>query len=161
KLWKFFAYDPEVNSDTARTDLSLIDALADIFVANNYSLAAVLNAMFLREEFYADTTRTVKSPVEYVVGSLRMLHGKLAGSTREAVGQDTLANMGQELFNPPDVFSWRGNLSWITTQTMLQRYGFATALAANDKSRSSELGHNINTYLDVTATTRAAVVDRF
>ena len=161
KLWKFFAYDPEVNAGTARTDLSLIDDLADVFVANNYSLAAVLNAMFMREEFYADTTRTIKGPVEYVVGSLRMLRGKLGGSTRENVGQGTLANMGQELFNPPDVFSWRGNLSWITTQTMLQRYGFAGDLAAGDKSRNSDVGHNVNSFLDTKATTRAAVVDRF
>jgi len=161
KLWKFFAYDPVVASDTARTDLSLIDDLADVFTSNNYSLAAVLNAMFLREEFYADATRTVKGPVEYVVGSLRMLRGKLAGSTRTTVGQDLLANMGQELLNPPDVFSWRGNLAWVTTQTLLQRYSFATNLAAGDKSRTSELGYNVNTFLDTDATTRAAIVDRF
>jgi len=161
KLWKFFAYDPVVTTDTARTDLGVIDALANVLVTSNYSLGAALNAMFLREEFYADATRTVKGPTEFVVGSVRMLRGKLGGSTRENVGQDLLANMGQELLNPPDVFSWRGNLSWITTQTMLLRYNFASDLAAGDKSRNSDVGHNVSSFLDPHATTRAQVVDRF
>lgn len=160
KLWKFFAYDPVVEGVNP-PDRPMIDALADVFVASDYSLTAVLKAMFLREEFYADATRTVKGPTEYVVGSLRMLKAKLTGSTKANIGQDLLANMGQELLNPPDVFSWRGNLAWITTQTMLRRYAFGAALASGDLGRNSELGHNVYAYLNTNETTRAGVVDHF
>jgi len=161
KMWKFFAYDPEVDVGTPRADLALIDSLADAFKASNYSLSSLLRAMFLRDEFYADATRTVKSPTEYVIGTIRMLRGRVAKFTHTNLGSDTVARLGQDLFNPPDVFSWRGNQRWITTQTMLNRYDFAKDFSQGDKSRSSELGFNPKTYLDTTQTTRAGVVDRF
>lgn len=161
KAWKFFAYDPIVDVGTSRADLSMIDDLADEFKNNNYSLKALLRAMFLREEFYADSTRTVKGPIEYVVGSLRMLRGKFVATTKTNLATDRTAEMGQELLNPPDVFSWRGNQAWITTQTLLNRYSFARDLAQRDKSRQNELGFEIYNFLDLNQTTRAQVVDRF
>src|SRR5262249_4021155 len=119
KLWKFFAYDPVVDVGTSRVDVPIIDAVADAFsgisIANpngTYLLADALRQMFLTAEFYADATRTVKGPVEYVVGSIRMLHGRMTGDTKANIGNDTIANQGQEVLNPPDVFSWRGNLRW-------------------------------------------------
>ena len=161
KMWKFFAYDPQVDIATPRADLTLIDDLATAFKGNNYSLASLLRAMFLRDEFYADATRTVKSPTEYVIGTIRMLSGKVVRNTHNNLGSDTVASMGQDLFNPPDVFSWRGNQRWVTTQTLLKRYDFARDFAQGDKGRHSELGFNPNTYLDTNETTRAGVVDRF
>jgi len=159
RMWKFFAYEPEVDVGTPRADLTLIDELADVFKNSGYNLGALLRAMFLRTEFYADTTRTIKSPAEYLVGSLRMLRGKLSGEQKNDVGSDTLARMGQELFFPPDVFSWRGNEAWITTQTFLERYEFARNLAATNKG--SEIGHDVYDYIDVDENTRQQVVNRF
>jgi len=168
KLWKFFAYDPAVDAGTSRADLGLIDALADEFKntpdlkskVNNYSLKSLLRAMFLREEFYADVTRTVKGPVEYVVGSVKMLHGKLDSSELTYIG-DRLSAMGQTLFNPPNVKGWDGNQAWVTSQTLLKRFEFARDIANSDASRNSHLGWNLKGYVDPTATTRQAVVDRF
>ena len=161
KLWKFFAYDPDVDDNGgARADLPLIDDLADTFVANNYSLAAVLKAMFLREEFYADATRTVKGPVEYVVGSLRMLKGKVSKTRKETLVGDSMPNMGQEILDPPSVFSWRGNLSWITTQTLLTRYAFARDLAAGEKTTKFDLGFNVFTYFKPEPVDRQFIIDR-
>ncbi|MCX8073145.1 MAG: DUF1800 domain-containing protein [Candidatus Binatia bacterium] len=143
KLWKFYAYDPVVDVGTSREDLSLIDELADVFVASGYRIPAVLRAMFLRTEFYADRTRTVKSPVEYVVGSLRMLKATrtedgrytLLDTLEELSDQGNqnkggLGQMGQTLLDPPDVFSWKGNSYWITSHALLQRAIFAARLCA-------------------------------
>lgn len=141
KLWKFYAYDPVVDTGTTREDLPVIDDLADVFVASGYRIPVVLRAMFLRAEFYAHRTRTVKSPVEYVVGSLRMLRARRTESKRytfydtlEELGNEGfqrkggLGQMGQTLLDPPDVFSWKGNQYWITSHALLQRAIFAARL---------------------------------
>jgi uncharacterized protein (DUF1800 family) len=161
RAWKFFAYDPVVDVGTPRTDLALIDDLANEFKNSGYSLKALLRAIFLREEFYADSTRTVKSPVELVVGTLRMLRGRCKGDTRIALATDRTADMGQELLNPPDVFSWPGNQAWVTTQTLLSRFTFARDLAQRDKSAKNEIGFEPRNFLDLSENTRAQVVDRF
>ena len=167
KMWKFFAYDPDVDlgAGTGQQDKALIDALAHAFkgpdaMGQQYNLKTLLHAMFLRDEFYADTTRTVKGPVEYVIGSVRMLGGKLKRGTKDQVvegSSSSLATMGQELLNPPNVFSWRGNLYWVTTQTLLERYGFASDLAHG--ASGDDLGYDVGKLLPSSLPTRAAVVD--
>ncbi|GBD26639.1 hypothetical protein HRbin30_01979 [bacterium HR30] len=174
KLWKFYAYDPVVDAGTTREDLNLIDELTDVFVASGYRIPAVLRAMFLRVEFYADRTRTVKSPVEFVVGSLRMLRARRTESGRYTF-QDTLeelsdqgnqrkgglGQMGQTLLDPPDVFSWKGNRYWITSHALLQRAIFAARLCTRrwppkrykDPVKAERL-------LPARAMPRAEVVDR-
>ncbi len=178
KMWKFFAYDPDVDasSTTGRADLALIDRLADEFKSPvedphptskvgesaAYSMHALARKMFLQEEFYQDATRTVKGPTEYVVGSLRMLRGKLGRYV--SIG-DVLANQGQDLLNPPNVFSWKGNLNWVTTETLLSRYDFARDFAQSPKRDPyAHYTFDIYAYLDdppPASTTRQAVVDRF
>ena len=44
-----------------------------------------------------------------------------------------LGNMGQNLFDPPDVAGWDLGRSWFSTGSMLARMNFASALAANQK----------------------------
>ncbi len=161
KMWKFFAYDPEVDWSTPRADLTLIDDLADVFRDSAYNLGSLLRAILLREEFYASSTRTIKNPTEYVVASLRMLRAKLTGWTRTTIGSEVVSSMGQSLFDPPDVFSWRGNAHWITTQTFLSRYAFARNLAEGERNRTWDVGFNIYKFLNQSDTTRQAVVERF
>ena len=42
-----------------------------------------------------------------------------------------LANMGQILFEPPDVSGWRLGSDWFSTGTLLARMNFASAVATN------------------------------
>jgi uncharacterized protein (DUF1800 family) len=44
-----------------------------------------------------------------------------------------LANMGQILYDPPDVAGWDYGPSWFSTGSMLSRMNFASALAANQR----------------------------
>jgi hypothetical protein len=39
-----------------------------------------------------------------------------------------LANLGQNLFAPPNVKGWDGGVTWITTNNLLERYNLAEAL---------------------------------
>jgi uncharacterized protein (DUF1800 family) len=123
KLWNFFAGEepgPE-----------LLTALAAEFRAGGNRFKPWLRAVLLSEEFYNPRVvgNQVKSPVQWLVGSVRLLERQLPppmvclGLTR---------NLGQELFAPPNVKGWDGGLSWITTNTLLARYNEAATLVAGD-----------------------------
>jgi uncharacterized protein (DUF1800 family) len=123
KLWNFFV--GEMPSDDLTT------ALADVFRKNGNNLKPLLRAIFHSEQFYAAhvVRNQVKSPVQWLVGTVRMLECDLPpalmcwGLTR---------NLGQDLFAPPNVKGWDGGLTWITTNNLLTRYNEAAALVNGD-----------------------------
>jgi uncharacterized protein (DUF1800 family) len=125
KLWKFFA--------GAEASDQLVSALTEEFRRAHDDFKPVLRTMFLSEEFYAPAVirNQVKSPVQWLVGSVRMLERELPpplaclGLTR---------NLGQDLFAPPNVKGWDGGVSWITTNTLLARYNEAATLVQGDVS---------------------------
>lgn len=135
KLWTYFAYPaPAPGLKT------LLEGFAAIFVANNFEVKPVLEAMFNHDEFYSDRakSRTVKSPVDYMVGTLKALGIKSTGKTvgDSAYMHDMLAEMGQDLFEPPNVAGWPGGKRWITTGTLVNRLDFARRVAELDYSSS-------------------------
>src|SRR5262249_42945478 len=75
---------------------------------------------------------SVKWPIDYVVGTLRMIKMKLRGSDQiinfssEASIRDYLVDMGQTLLEPPSVFGWDWENSWISSSTVLARADFVT-----------------------------------
>jgi len=124
KLWTFFAYeDPNEQ---------IVKALAKVLRDNNYELKPLLKAMFSCDAFYSDRAMFthVKSPVELLVGTLRMLEIKPADTHLMAEG---LRALGQQLMQPPNVAGWDGGLRWINTSTLLDRYNFmGRLLEGND-----------------------------
>src|SRR5438876_224217 len=125
KLWNFFA------GEMASEDVA--GALASTFRRAGNNFKPVLRAMFRSEEFYAPAIirNQVKSPVQWLVGTVRVLERELPpplvcfGLTR---------NLGQDLFAPPNVKGWDGGLSWITTNNLLARYNEAALLVQGDTS---------------------------
>ncbi len=118
KLYHFFV-DPNPSNDT-------IQKYASIYTGNNYDLAPVLSAMFQSDEFLAPTAfhGLIKSPAEYVVGSLKLLG--ITTLPKNPSGYLTL--LGQQLFNPPNVAGWPGGPTWINTGTIMDRYNIANRL---------------------------------
>ena len=111
--------------------------------ASAFDLTPLLKAIFVHDDFYltaappaAGTKKSVKWPIDYVVGTLRMLQMKLKGKSQVVQGgsedniQDQLGNMGQLLFEPPSVFGWDWETAWLSSSTLLARYGFARDLTA-------------------------------
>ena len=95
----------------------------------------LLRAIWTHDEFYSDQAkgRTVKSPVDYVVGTLRLFG--LNRSDGKTVGDglnisDATTDMGMRLFDPPNVAGWKGGMEWINSGTLLSRLEFARSLAA-------------------------------
>lgn len=119
KLWNFFAGQ--------MPSPALNEALAVELRANGNNFKPLLRAMFRSEEFYApDVFRNqVKSPVQWLIGSVRVLECDLPPTL---VSWGMLRQLGQDLFAPPNVKGWDGGVTWITTNTLLTRYNDAQAL---------------------------------
>jgi uncharacterized protein (DUF1800 family) len=130
KLWNFFA--GQMASE------EIVTALAEIFRKSNNTFKPVLRAMFLSEAFYSPSIvrNQVKSPVQWLVGSARMLERELPPPM---VCFSLTRNLGQDLFAPPNVKGWDGGLSWITTNNLLARYNEAATLVQGDMSAVSGL----------------------
>jgi uncharacterized protein (DUF1800 family) len=123
KLWTFFANENPSNQT--------IEALANGFRASRMHFKPLLRALFLSEEFYSPEVmrQQVKSPVQWLVGSVRLLERDLPPSQITA---NALRQLGQDLLLPPNVKGWEGGLSWITTSNLLNRYNYAGFLVLGE-----------------------------
>lgn len=119
KLWNFFSGQPPPND--------LNKALADAFIQNARCFKPFLRVMFSSEEFYSDSVirNQVKSPVQWLVGTARMLQCDLPPAF---ISSAIIRSLGQDLFAPPNVKGWDGGITWITTNTLLERYNDAATL---------------------------------
>jgi uncharacterized protein (DUF1800 family) len=117
-LLNWFVYnDPEPE---------LADAVAQLLRANDFRLAPVLSVLLRSNVFYSARAyrALVKSPVEFVVGTYNAFGIGEIGAP--ALG--ALAQMGQVLFEPPNVAGWPGGAAWLTSQTLLARENFLARL---------------------------------
>jgi uncharacterized protein (DUF1800 family) len=91
-----------------------------------------MREVFLSPEFWDPRSYWARYswPVELVVRSLKDV-GWTGFSADTAL--TPLANMGQILFDPPDVSGWDAGRSWFSSGAMLARMNFASTLAANQK----------------------------
>ena len=123
RIWSYFAGESPSEQ--------VVSALADVFRSEGNTFKPVLRTMFLSEEFYSASIvrNQVKSPVQWLVGSVRVLERPLPGPM---ICFGLMRNLGQELFAPPNVKGWDGGLSWITTNTLLARYNEAATLVQGD-----------------------------
>ncbi len=133
KLWSFYVYEPPVPGLR-----DLLAPLAALFAGGQFELEPLLRAIWTHDEFYSDRakSRTVKNPVDLVVGALKSLrvrsNGKEIGNSNVQL-IERLDRMGMNLFVPPNVAGWPGGLSWITSGTLLERLAFAKDVAAAER----------------------------
>jgi uncharacterized protein (DUF1800 family) len=119
KIWNYFAGQMPSSA--------LNQAMATEFRNNGNNFKPFLRVMFSSEEFYSPdiVKNEVKSPVQWLVGTSRMLESELPPPI---VCMGMLRTLGQDIFQPPNVKGWDGGLSWITTNTLLARYNEAATL---------------------------------
>ncbi len=133
KLWAFFA-GGKLHPETAR-------ALADTFRGSNYNTSTLLRAMFLSPEFYEPSVMRsqIKSPIEWMVGTSKSLETSLAGNRAQ---QNALRDLGQTLFDPPNVKGWEGGRAWISGSTFLARCNLAGVLFLPPPNQNSAANLN-------------------
>jgi uncharacterized protein (DUF1800 family) len=127
KLYRFLI------SDTVSLPSELLEALADRFRKSDYNFGKLLETMLRSNLFFSsEVYRTrIKSPVEFVLGIVRPLEGRI-GTYAMAIALQTL---GQDLFHPPSVKGWDGGAAWLNGQTLLFRQNLALALTSTEDGR--------------------------
>jgi len=126
KLYRFFV------SEGGDVPASFLDAIAAAYFRSNYSIKAVMRELFTAPEFTDSAAMFTRFgwPVEFVVRGMKDI-GWNGFSLSNAL--TPLSNMGQNLFDPPDVSGWDLGRSWFSTGSMLARMNFVSTLAANQK----------------------------
>ena len=119
KLWREFVSD---TPDPAR-----IAPIAAQFRASHYDIKVALHGLFMSDAFWNDDDRgvLVKSPAEFVVGTLRAFD---IGYDNTAPFAAQIRTLGENLFYPPNVNGWPGGTIWINSSTLLARKQFVEQL---------------------------------
>ncbi|MDX2219600.1 MAG: DUF1800 domain-containing protein [Burkholderiales bacterium] len=124
KLWKEFV--------SPTPDMEEVHRLARIFRNSRYDISVLMRAMLTSDAFYARENRAtlVKSPVEFVVGTLKQFDIQTQ-YLRPFVF--AAAGLGQNLMSPPNVKGWPGGDTWINSSSLLGRKQFLDRVfRAND-----------------------------
>jgi len=109
-------------------DPEVCKSLGNILKENDYDLRPALQVLFKSKLFYSPSVigGQIKSPVQLVIGSMRMLEVDPPNMTQVMVALD---QMGQVPFAPPNVKGWPGGRTWINTSTVFVRYNTTVWLA--------------------------------
>ena len=136
KLYKFFI------NEVDPPDSGLIDRLAKTYYSRGLEIGPVVQQLLLSPQFLDPDNyyKRYSWPVEFVVRALKEV-GWAGFSVNDAL--TPLLNMGQQLFEPPDVAGWELGKGWFSSGGMLARMNFASQLATNQKFNLRELsrGH--------------------
>lgn len=137
KIYKFFVY--------AEPDQAIVDELADLFIAENFDVAPVIRTLLKSAHFFdnAFVRSAIKTPLE-LFGSVASLvlreeipeEQQSNSSSKRSDLRSEVLSMGEELMrvwgqvplDPPNVAGWKGNRSWITSGTLVDRWNFTLRL---------------------------------
>ena len=126
KLYRFFV------SEFGAVNVTFVDRIASVYLQSRYDMKAVMREVLLSPEFWDQSAYFARYswPVEFVVRALKDI-GWIGFSVNDAL--TPLSNMGQILYEPPDVAGWDAGQAWFSTGAMLARMNFASTLAANQR----------------------------
>ncbi len=119
KVYRFFVNDTVNSYD--------VQYLADVFYNSNYNIEKLMRTIFESDRFYdaENMGNKIKSPIEFLVGTMKTLEVKFDSVRTQIFLQKAL---GQILFQPPNVAGWEGGKAWIDNATLMLRLNLATYL---------------------------------
>jgi uncharacterized protein (DUF1800 family) len=126
RMWTWF-----VNETVPAPD-DFVQAISSVYLQNDTNMKPVIRAVLLSPHFVDAASRYHRYswPIEFVVRSLKEV-GYIGFSVNDAL--TPLVNMGQQLYEPPDVNGWELGPGWFSTGGMLARMNFAALLATNQR----------------------------
>jgi uncharacterized protein (DUF1800 family) len=156
---------------------SVIDAMAQMMLANNFEIAPVMQALLTSAHFYDANVigAQLKSPAEYAGSLVRefSLTYPAFNSTDPPIkntdgnGLNTYTDtnptlslitsaimgtsQGQPLLNPPNVKGWPGGHNWISTGTFQGRENYSTYILSNlyvNSKQNLALAFNADVYAE-------------
>lgn len=138
RLWTWFV------SDIDAPDAAWVAQVAATYLANDTQIRPVLRSVLLSSQFRNPRHHFARYgwPAEYVVRALKEV-GYVGFSVNDAL--TPMLNMGQQLFEPPDVNGWAIGPSWFSTGAMLARMNFASTLVTNQRFELRNAARNHKT----------------
>jgi len=123
-------------SETEQPDEALIAPLAESF-AKDYNVLKLVETMLRSNLFFSSAAyrKQIKSPVEFSVGIVKALEGSI--STTQLAND--LADLGQNLYNPPTIKGWAGGKHWINSTAIVSRRNLASALLRGSGAYGNKL----------------------
>ena len=134
KLYSFFINDVDA------PDASLIGQVSSVYYSSGGEIEPMVRRLLLSPQFRDPANHYKRHcwPVEFVVRALKEV-GWNGFSLNDAL--TPLVNMGQQLFEPPDVNGWELGPGWFSSGAMLARMNFAALLATNQKFNLRDAFH--------------------
>jgi uncharacterized protein (DUF1800 family) len=128
KLWGFLV------SELTQPDDETVQRLADVYLSSGTHIGTLMRRILQTSDFRDDANYFARYswPAEFVIRSLKEV-GWVGFSVNDAVS--AMINMGQQLYEPPDVSGWELGPAWVSTSGMLARMNYAATLATNQKVR--------------------------
>lgn len=127
KFWNFFI------SEVHSPDPGFVEGTAAVYLQNRTEIRPVVRHILTSPWFNDPSMRYARYswPTEFVARAIKEV-GWQGFSLDKA--RAPLANMGQLLFEPPNVGGWPLGAGWFSTGTMLARTNFAATVAASQKA---------------------------
>ena len=126
KLWNYFVSDLDV------ADPAFVEGVVNVYAQSDTDMRAVLRYI-LRSRWFTNPgnfNARYAWPAEFAARTVKEMGW--AGFSVDSI-RAPLTNMGQTLFEPPNVAGWQLGRSWFGTSAMLARMNFAATLASNQK----------------------------
>ncbi|MEM8904350.1 MAG: DUF1800 family protein [Actinomycetota bacterium] len=116
---------------------AVLDAVAQVFVANSFQVRPMLRALLLREEFLTGIgSRPIpRTPMEYVA-DLQRVTGLRSGDVRP---HQRLRQMGQMPFQPPSPAGWDDVSTFISASAFMTRAAYARLVAVRAQNGTTFL----------------------
>jgi uncharacterized protein (DUF1800 family) len=127
-------------SETDQPDETLISPLAESF-ADDYNVLNLVDKMLRSNLFFSPAAyrRRIKCPAEFAISIVNALEGSI--STTQLAND--LADLGQNLYDPPTIKGWAGGKHWINSTAMVARRNLAAALLRG----SDPYGNKLNPWV--------------
>ncbi|HZV12566.1 MAG TPA: DUF1800 family protein [Candidatus Kapabacteria bacterium] len=148
KLYGLFVYDnpgtpgdPNYASYCNRTN-PIIQAMADTFANNNFSISAVLQQLLTSQHFFDPSVigAAIKSPVDFVVSATRQF--EILNAPNSYLYQQSASFTGSgetQLDQPPNVKGFPGYETWISTASLPARNQFTDSVFKNGISGATPM----------------------
>ncbi len=182
KLYRFFVYH-EVNTSIQS---AIIQDMTDVFIANNFKIQPVLEALFTSREFYEGIPgylddsfgSLIKSPLDLVIGFNRSFGKTIPNPASDLQGfydkagemLGDIGNQGMDYYEPFEVAGYAAyhqypiyNRNWITTNYLTRRYNYIRELVSNgitmEPNQVNALQFVVDNYAAVAADAKSLVVE--
>lgn len=121
KVYRYFV-NPEVNE-------THLEELTNVFY-EDYDIERLMRHLLMTDWFYAEENigSKIKSPVELLVGIYKTVPIQFQKKKQLLFLQRM---MGQTLLDPPNVAGWKGDKSWIDSNTLMFRMNLPAILLNN------------------------------